>query len=418
MTTLVVAIALATGLYMAWNIGANDVANAMGTSVGSGALTLKQAILVAGVFEFAGAVLVGGHVTETIRKGILDPALFAVAGPFGTEGPLILALGMAAALLAAAIWLQGATMVGLPVSTTHSIVGAVVGFGVVAVGINGVDWNTVGSIVASWVVSPVLGGLLGFLTFLMVRRLVLRQDDPVEATLEVAPYLAGVVGFILALSFVYKALKNVVPDPHPVITILAALAMGGIAITLFRALVKPPKPGVEPFVFVERVFGGLQIITAAFVAFAHGANDVANAVGPLAAVLGIAAVGFSSVPTEIPVPTWILAAGGLGIVVGLATWGYKVIATIGQHITEITPTRGFSAEFGAASTVLVASRLGLPVSTTHVLVGSVIGVGMAQGIGALNMKTVRDILYSWVATVPAAAILSGLIFLALRALIL
>ena len=415
----IVAVALATGVYMAWNIGANDVANAMGTSVGSGALTLRRAIVVAAVFEFSGAVLFGGHVTDTIRKGILDPALFSGGGTFGTEGPVILALGMTAALLAAAAWLQVATMVGLPVSTTHSIVGAVIGFGVTAAGSAAVDWGKVVEIAASWVVSPALGGLLGFLTFVVVRRLVLVRDDPVASTIRVAPYLVGVVGYILALTFVYKALSNVLFDPHPFVTQLTALAVGGVCILITRALVRPPatRPR-DPYVFVEMVFGGVQVVTAAFVAFAHGANDVANAVGPLAAVVGIAQTGFEAVPTEVGVPRWILAAGGAGIVVGLATWGYKVIATIGKHITEITPTRGFAAEFGAACTVLLASRLGLPVSTTHTLVGAVIGVGMAQGIGALNLRTIRNIIYSWIATLPAAALLSGLSFLILRAIFL
>lgn len=419
---LVVVLALATGLYMAWTIGANDVANAMGTSVGSGALTLRRAVVVAGIFELAGAVLVGGHVSETIRKGILDPAQFAPAGPLGAEGPLILALGMTAALLGAAIWLQGASFIGLPVSTTHSIVGAVVGFGVVAVGASGIDWVTLGSIVASWVVSPALGGLLGFLSFVVVRRLVLRSPDPVRATRTVVPYLVGVVGFILALTFVYKALRNVLPDPHPVVTGLAAATIGGASVVVFRGLVgrfgpaedQGGKDGADSMGYVEAIFGWLQIVTAAFVAFAHGANDVANAVGPLAAVVGLARVGFAEVPEVIAVDTWLLAAGGVGIVIGLATWGYRVIATIGRRITEITPTRGFAAEFGAACTVLVASRLGLPVSTTHVLVGAVVGVGFAQGIGALNLRTVRDIVYSWIATVPAAAVLGGLLFVALR----
>jgi PiT family inorganic phosphate transporter len=418
---LIVLLALGVGLYMAWTLGANDVANAMGTSVGSGALTLRRAIVVAAIFEFAGAVLVGSHVTETIRRGILDPIYFGPAGPFGVEGPTVLALGMTAALLGAALWLQAATLVGLPVSTTHSIVGAVVGFGVVSVGLSGIEWTTLGSIVASWVVSPVLGGLLGFVAFVAVRRLVLRQEDPVAATRAVAPYMVGVVGFILALTFVYKALANVIRDPHPVMTTLAAAAFGGVSLLMFRALLQAMpevSPGRDSGQHVERVFGWLQIVTAAFVAFAHGANDVANAVGPVAAVVGIAAAGFTEVPDTISVSGWLLAAGGAGIVIGLATWGYRVIATIGKRITEITPTRGFSAEFGTACTVLLASRLGLPVSTTHVLVGSVVGVGLAQGLGALDLRTVRDILYSWIATVPAAAVLGAGIFVGLRELFL
>ncbi len=252
----------------------------------------------------------------------------------------------------------------------------------------------------------------------------LRKPDPVAATVRLGPYVVGVVGTILALTFVFKALTNVIPDPHPIITVLAALALGGIATLVARRFIRPPpeavpgEPPTVPLAYTEKVFGTLQIVTAAFVAFAHGSNDVANAVGPLAAVVGIAQTGFTEVPTEIPVPRLLLAAGGVGIVVGLATWGYKVIKTIGEHITEITPTRGFSAEFGAASTVLIASRLGLPISTTHTLVGAVIGVGFAQGIGALNLRTIRNIVNSWIATLPAAALMGGLFYLLLRALLL
>lgn len=415
----IVWIALATGLYMAWNIGANDVANAMGTSVGSGALTLRRAIIVAGVFEFAGAVLVGGNVTETIRKGIIDPVAFMPAGAFGADGPMILAIGMACALLAAAIWLQAATLFGLPVSTTHSIVGAVVGFGMIALGAEGVAWGKVAEIAASWVVSPLMGAVLAFFTFVIVRRLVLRQDDPVAATVRWAPYMVGVVGTLLALTFAYKGLKQVLPDPHPMTVVLASLGFGGVSAIAARMLVKAPEEdtSASPYVYVERIFGGLQIVTAALVAFAHGANDVANAIGPLAAVLGIAGAGFTDVPTANPVPTWVLAIGGAGIVIGLGTWGWRVIATIGKHITEITPTRGFAAEFGAAVTVLLASRMGLPISTTHTLVGAVVGVGLAQGIGALNLRTLRDIAMSWIATIPAAAALSALLFVTFRAIL-
>ena len=417
MEIALVLVAVATGLYMAWNIGANDVANAMGTSVGSGALTLKRAIIVAAVFEFSGAVLVGGSVSETIRKGILDPTMFG-AGTFDGNGALILAIGMTAALLSAALWLQLATAFGLPVSTTHSIVGAVVGFGMVSVGSAGIAWGALTKIVASWFVSPVLGGLLGFIAFMVVKRLVLDRPDPIKATIKVAPWLVGVVGFILALTTVYKGLSKVLSDPNTTTVMLASAGVGGIAVLVARAFINERRipAGGDPTAYVERVFAILQIVTAAFVAFAHGANDVANAVGPLATVVGIAKTGFQEVPLSIPVPTWILAVGGLGIVIGLATWGYRVIETIGNHITELTPTRGFAAEFGAACTVLIASVMGLPVSTTHVLVGGVIGVGLAMGLAALNLRTLRNIVASWLATVPAAGVLSALIFLGLRAI--
>lgn len=410
---------LVAGFYMAWNIGANDVANAMGTSVGSGAVTLRQAILIAAVFEFAGAVLVGADVTETISKGIVETTQFEPDGPLGADGPLQLAMGMFSALLAAGIWLQVATMWGLPVSTTHSIVGAVTGFGVLALGPAAVDWGQVGTIVLSWGVSPLTGALIAWAMFAFVRTSILRNDEPAEAARRVGPFLVGLVTVILVLSFIFKALKNVIDDPPPYVSYGSALACGVIA-TVVTAwfLRRKPQKQPNPYIYVERVFGWLQIITAIFVAFAHGANDVANAVGPLAAVVNIIGSGFRTLPHEVPVPFWVLALGGLGIVIGLATWGYKVIETIGRQITEMTPSRGFSAEFGAATTVLIASKLGLPISTTHTLVGSVIGVGLAQGMAAINLRVIGNIVNSWLATIPAAAGLSMLIFWILRAVLI
>lgn len=412
--------AIATGAYMAWNIGANDVANAMGTSVGSGALTLARAVILAGTFEFLGAVLVGSHVTATIRGKIVDVAAFGVGGPMGQHGPLILALGMLAALLAAGLWLHLATFLSLPVSTTHSIVGALIGIGLVSLGLNGVHWGMLASIVASWIISPVLGGVLAYLTFLVVRKRVLRSDHPVEATREIAPFLVGTVITLIVLSFIYKALKNVVAEPPLILALAVALGLGMLAAlgTYWGVRSRPVAPGTDPYRYVERTFGSLQIITACYVAFAHGANDVANAIGPVAAVVNLTTNGFASLATSVPVPRWILIGGGAGIVLGLGTYGYRVIATVGREITEITPTRGFSAEFGTATTVLVASRMGLPISTTHTLVGAVIGVGFAQGLGALNMRVIRNIVGSWLATVPAAAVLGASLFLALKAIAL
>lgn len=408
---IVLAIALVGGFYMAWTIGANDVANAMGTSVGSGALTLASAIVLAAVFEFAGASLVGSHVTNTIRSGIIEISLFEPAGRFGRDGPLILAIGMLAALLSAAMWLHVATYLGLPVSTTHSIVGAVVGVGLVSFGWHGVDWLTLGRIVASWFVSPLLGGILAFFTFVVIRRRILRSPDPVAATQHAGPYIVGVVVTIMLLSFIYKALKNVMHAPPLLLTLVFALAGGTIVGALAGLVLRRRQPKqANPYVYVERMFALLQVTTACFVAFAHGANDVANAVGPLSAVVNLSRENFASVASRVPVPTWVLLMGGGGIVVGLATLGYRVIATIGKEITDITPTRGFSAEFGAATTVLVASSLGLPISTTHTLVGGVVGVGFAQGMGALNLRVIRNIVNSWLATVPAAAALAAILF--------
>ncbi|HSJ15921.1 MAG TPA: inorganic phosphate transporter [Longimicrobiales bacterium] len=416
---LLLGLALAAGLYTAWTIGANDVANAMGTSVGSGALTLTAAIILAGIFEFGGAVLVGSSVTGTISKGIVQIELFEPTGPLGADGPRILALAMVAALFGCAAWLHTATHFGLPVSTTHSIVGAVAGVGIVTFGWSGVQWLSLLGIVASWVISPLLGGLIAFTSFVIIRKTILRQDDPVAATKRLGPYMVAVVVLIMMLSFIYKALKNRLDSP-PLLPALAASAFVAVTVGVVSGILirrTQPRPGARPYDYVERVFAMLQVTTACFVAFAHGANDVANAVGPVAAVVSLYQAGYSAVMSHVTVPFWVLVMGGIGIVVGLATLGYKVIATIGHQITEMTPTRGFSAEFGAATTVLIASSLGMPVSTTHTLVGGVIGVGFAQGIAALNVRTVRNIVNSWLATLPAAATVAGLLFLLGRAII-
>jgi PiT family inorganic phosphate transporter len=412
-TTVILMVTVVAGLYMAWNIGANDVANAMGTSVGSGALTLAGAVVVAAIFEFGGSVLVGARVTQTIRSGIVDTAVFLPGGRFGADGPLLFVLGMVAALLAAGIWLQVATTYGLPVSTTHSIVGAVVGFGVTAAGLSAVQWPTVLRISLSWVISPLAGGVVAFSMFQYLRRAILADPDPVRRVRELSPYLVALVSMILALSFVYKGLKNVLQDPAwwlvgSTAAVVAVAAGAGARLAIGRTA----HVAANPYRYVERVFGWLQIMTASFVAFAHGSNDVANAVGPVAAVVHVARTG--RVTGAVPVPTWLLMLGGVGIVVGLATWGYKVIATIGSKITEMAPSRGFSAEFGAATTVLAFSLLGLPISTTHTLVGAVIGVGLAHGIGALNLRVIRNIVNSWIVTIPAAALITAVIFAVLR----
>ena len=413
---IILIVVLIGGLYMAWGIGANDVANAMGTSVGSGALTLLGAIILAGVLEFGGAVLIGSNVTQTISKGIVDTTMFDVDGPWGADGPVLLAIGMLCALIAAAGWLHIATHFGLPVSTTHSIVGAVLGIGLVSFGVSGVNWGTMLQIMGSWIVSPLLGGLLAFMSFYAIRRFILSAPDPVTATIRSAPWIVGGVISLLVLSFIYKVLANRFDAPPVLMSFGAALGAGLVAGVLTSALTRNmvPAPGMRPYQFVERVFALLQIATACFVAFAHGANDVANAIGPVAAVVSLSQAGFAAVPETVGVPLWVLVLGGGGIVLGLATYGYKVIATIGKEITEITPTRGFSAEFGAAATVLLASSLGLPISTTHTLVGAVIGVGFARGIGALNLRVIRNIVNSWIATVPVSAAASALLFFIVR----
>ena len=396
------------GLFMAWGIGANDVANAMGTSVGSKALTIKQAIIVAMVFEFLGAYLAGGEVTSTIRKGIIDPATLA-------DTPELLVFGMMSALLAAGTWLFIASIMGWPVSTTHSIVGAIVGFAAVGISVDAVAWGTVGQIVGSWVVSPLLAGSISFFLFRSVQKLILNTENPFSNAKKYIPIYMFFVGFLMAMVTMLKGLKHVLKDTGISFSFLesagiAAIIGVGVMLIGLWMMRKIKDEGNEDnrFASVERIFAILMIFTACSMAFAHGSNDVANAVGPLAAVYGVISTG--AVASKSVMPSWILLIGGIGIVIGLATYGWKVIATIGKKITELTPSRGFAAELGAAATVVFASGTGLPISTTHTLVGAVLGVGLARGIGALNLRVISTIITSWIITLPAGAGLSILFF--------
>ncbi len=395
------------GFFMAWGVGANDVANAMGTSVGSKAITIRQAIIIATIFEFAGAFLAGGQVTATIRKGILDANIVA-----GT--PELLVYGMLASLLAAGIWLMVASRFGWPVSTTHSIVGAIVGFAAVGIGMDVVQWSKVGSIVMSWVVSPLLAGSIAFVLFISVQKLILGTDDPMRNAKRYVPVYIFFVGFIIALVTMFKGLKHVGLELSAVQSYSVAAAVGVVVslfgVVMIRRLKFDPEADRDfHFTNVEKIFGVLMMVTACAMAFAHGSNDVANAIGPLAAVVSIVEHdGVVGQKSELPL--WILSLGGLGIVIGLMTYGKKVMATIGTQITELTPSRGFAATLAAATTVVLASSTGLPISTTHTLVGAVLGVGLARGIAALNLNVVRTIFISWVVTLPAGAILSIIFF--------
>ncbi len=403
-------LAAAFGLFMAWGIGANDVANAMATSVGSKALTIKQAILVAAIFEFAGAFLAGGQVTTTIRKGIIDAS-------YVENNPELLIYGMLASLLAAAVWLLIASRKGWPVSTTHSIVGAIVGFAVVGIGVESVHWDKVGEIVASWVITPMLAGFLAFFIFMSVQKLILGTDDPLKNARKYVPFYIFAVGFILALVTLLKGLKHVGIDLDATESLMIALASGVITMGIGIAAIKrikivPDEDAEFRFTNVEKIFGILMIFTACGMAFAHGSNDVANAIGPVAAIVSIVKTG--AVAQESALATWILLLGAVGIVLGLATYGWRVIRTVGRNITELTPSRGFSAELAAATTVVIASGTGIPISTTHTLVGAVLGVGIARGIGAINLRVVRNIMLSWVITLPAGGILAIVFFFLLK----
>ncbi|NNG13547.1 MAG: inorganic phosphate transporter [Gammaproteobacteria bacterium] len=396
---------------MAWGVGANDVANAMGTSVGSKALTIKQAIIVAAIFEFAGAFLAGGQVTSTIRKGMLDANLLS-------GQPELLIYGMLASLLAAGIWLLVASRAGWPVSTTHSIVGAIVGFAAVGVGIDAVQWGKVGKIAMSWVISPAIAGIIGFWLYISVQRLILNTSEPLKNAKIYVPFYIFLVGFVIALVTMFKGLKHVGLELSTTQNYIIAAVIGFIAMLIgifaIRRLHFDPEADKDfHFTNVEKIFGVLMMFTACAMAFAHGSNDVANAVGPLAAVVSIVESG-GAVAQKSAMPVWILLLGGTGIIIGLITYGHKVIATVGTGITQLTPSRGFAATLAAAVTVVVASGTGLPISTTHTLVGGVLGVGLARGMDALNMNVVRTIFLSWIVTLPAGAILSILFFFTLK----
>ena len=394
------------GFFMAWGVGANDVANAMGTSVGSRALTIKQAIVVAMVFEFCGAYLAGGEVTETIKNGIVDIDVMTAD---------LLVLGMMSALLAAGTWLLIATSKGWPVSTTHTIIGAVVGFAAFGVSFDAVHWSAIIPITMSWVVTPFLSGILAFGLFVSVQKLIINTDNPFENAKRYVPVYMFITGFMVALMTLSKGLKHVGLDINSEQSVVLAVGVGILVMLLGIVLLRR----VQIDASVEKVFATLMIFTACSMAFAHGANDVANAVGPLAAIAGVIQNnGVAELGAKSAVPAWVLLLGAVGIVIGLATYGYKVIATVGRGITELTPSRGFAAELATASTVVGASAIGLPVSTTHTLVGAVLGIGLARGISALNLRVIGKIFMSWAITLPAGAFLAIVFFSILKLIFL
>jgi PiT family inorganic phosphate transporter len=375
--------------------------------VGSRAITIKQAVIIAAIFEFAGSYLAGGQVTATIRKGMMDSSMLA-------DSPELLVYGMMASLLAAGIWLLLATRAGWPVSTTHSIVGAIIGFAAVGIGMDAVKWGKVGTIAMSWIVSPLVAGTIAFLLFKSVQYLIFNSPDPLRSAKKYVPFYIFLVGFIIALVTMFKGLKHVglhltAWQSYSIAFILGLLVMIAGIFMIRRLKFDPSADRDFHFTNVEKVFGILMIVTACAMAFAHGSNDVANAVGPLAAVVSIVNSG-GVVTQKSALAPWILVLGGTGIVIGLIMYGHKVIATVGTNITELTPSRGFAATLAASATVVIASGTGLPISTTHTLVGAVLGVGIARGIAALNLNVVRTIFMSWIVTLPAGAILAILFF--------
>ncbi|MEH2256463.1 inorganic phosphate transporter [Nostoc sp.] len=407
--------------YVAWNLGANDVANAMGTSVGSKAVTLKQALIIAGVLEFTGAVLFGHEVTETLATKIANPALFAAT-------PQIFVVGMVTVLISCGVWLQIATSRGLPVSSSHAVVGAIAGFSWVALGVNAIDWSSIGLITIGWILTPLISGAIAALLYNQIKHWILDQPNQVVQLQEWIPWLStallGVFGVIVLPSltepltnFVIEQVGFTIPS-HDIPLLTGAVAAVGLTIISWRQLGeredkgdKGDKGDKEELLTnpVERLFARFQLLSACFVAFAHGSNDVGNAIAPLAAIVYINRTG--SVPTDgIIIPLWILILGGAGIVGGLAVWGKKVIATIGENIIALQPSSGFCAELATATTILIASRLGLPVSTSHALVGGVVGIGLVQNLKSIKFQTLKGIAAAWLITIPVSAALSAAIF--------
>ena len=402
--TLILIIAAFAGFFMAFGIGANDVANAMGPSVGSKAITFKQAIFIAAIFEFLGAYLAGGEVTATIRKGIVDPSLY-------DNNTDIFIIGMLSSLLAAGTWLFVASQKGWPVSTTHSIVGAIVGFVIISLGFEAVSWSKVGNIASSWVVSPLISGAMSFLIFLSAKKLILDRTNPGQAAISLIPIYSFFVAVIIALVTARKGLKHV-GLPLSDGEVLVVTLVFGLIVAIITAIFLNLNAKKIKEHGVESAFAILMIVTACSMAFAHGSNDVANAIGPMSAIISVVSEG--SIGSNAAVNSWTLLLGGVGIVFGLSMLGARVIKTIGSKITELTPSLAFSANIAAASTVVAATYLGFPISTTHTLVGAVIGVGLAKGVAHIDLSSIVKIILSWLITIPVGASLTIIFYVILR----
>jgi len=405
MAILVIVALLA--FYMAWNLGANDVANAMGTSVGSKAMTLRQAIIMAGVLEFLGAVLFGQEVTSTLGTKIADPALFATT-------PRTLVMGMISVLLSGGIWLQVATSRGLPISSSHAIVGAIAGFSWVSLGIEAIDWSSMGLITIGWILTPIISGAISAGLYGLIRHWIFNQLHPLSQLQEWTPWLSTLLLSIFGIivlptitqplsQFLLTERKLNIP-PHDITLFITGIAAIALTLISWRELANSQIDHQ-----IQGLFAKFQVISACFVAFAHGSNDVGNAIAPLAVIYYINQQG--KVPShQLTIPLWILLLGAVGIVAGLAVWGKKVITTIGENIISLEPSSGFCAELATAMTILLASRLGLPVSTSHALVGGVVGIGLVQNLQAIKLSTIQNIAAAWLITVPISAALSAMIF--------
>lgn len=405
-TLMILIVAGILAFYMAWNIGANDVANSMASAVGARAISQKQAIIIAGILTFLGAVLVGTHVTETIKKGIID------AKVINDKDTLI--IGMISTLLAASIWITIATWKAMPISTSHSIIGALVGFGLIAEGLDVVHWGKVGQVALSWILSPLLAGILSFLVFRFIAKFILAKSNPIESARKIMPLFIFATFIIISLSLLLKTKlgKEVGSNPNIMyLSLFTAIIASIISFFMIKRFAKSVKN-------VEEIFRGLQVFTSCFVAFSIGANDVANAIGPFSAVYSIAKSNSGTISTEVSVPVQFLMLGGIGIAVGIFTWGYRVMQTVGSKITVLTNTRGFSIDFAGATSVLLAAKLGMPVSTTHAVIGAVVGVGFARGLEAVDLRIVKKIVISWLITLPIAGGTAILLFLGISNLMI
>jgi inorganic phosphate transporter, PiT family len=399
----VLSISYLFGFYMAWNIGANDVANSMASAVGAKAITIRQAVFIAGILNIVGAIFLGSHVTDTIRKGIVSDQVL--------QDPNLALIGTLSALLAAALWVSFATWKSLPVSTTHSIVGAMIGYGIMAGGFSVINWGKLLFVVLSWIISPIFSMIIAFFMFKIIIKLILSNKDPFLRALKYSPFFIGITFFIIILSFLYKTpfgkQLEINMATSLIVSFVISILLGNICMFAIKLLIKNENPKTP-----ESIFKKIQIGTSCYVALAQGANDVANAIGPLAVIYFLVKTG--TIGTKVPVPIFLLLFGGVGIACGISMAGYRVMDTLGKKITTLTNTRGFCVDFAAATTVLIASKMGLPVSTTHASVGGVMGVGLARGIEAVNFRIILNIILYWVLTVPTAACTSILIFIILK----
>jgi len=392
----IIVLAIFAGLYMAWSIGSNDVANSMATAVGAKAITLKQALIIASILNFTGAILVGTHVTDTIKNRIVDVSSMSQHS---------ILLGFLAALLSAAFFVTLSTWKELPVSTTHAVVGGIAGFGLIQGGMNAIQWKEIGMVVSSWVISPIVGGIISFIIFKLIAKSIFSSKEPIKSAKNLSPFFVGLTIFIITLSIFMKTRAGEFLNEDIKKILLVSLFAAVISSIIGYFLIKKVKEKGRDYGIIEKIFRKLQVMTSCYVAFSHGANDVANAAAPVAVVLSLA---WHHVDT-----IYILALGGFGIALGILTWGHKVISTVGSKITSLTNTRGFSIDFAVATVVLTASKLGLPISTSHTVVGAVIGVGLARGLEAVDLSIVKKIIYAWLFTLPASMIVSILIYMGL-----